>query len=125
MVLEATVDEDEPLSVDVRDRDDDTVLSVSGELDFGSTPRFLAVAEPIAALGQALVLDLSRLAFCDSSALSALVRLHKASKAAGGTLCLAGLQPQVESAITMTSLHLMLSICDEVPCGAIGTVGHA
>ncbi|MCE6995384.1 STAS domain-containing protein [Saccharothrix sp. S26] len=126
MVLEeAIVDEDEPLSVDVRDRGDDTVLSVVGELDFGTTPRFLEVAEPVAALGEALVLDLSGLVFCDSSALSALVRLHKVSKAAGGTLCLAALQPQVKAAITMTSLHLMLSISDEVPRGAVGTADHA
>ncbi|WP_329791504.1 STAS domain-containing protein [Lentzea sp. DG1S-22] len=125
MVLENAGDEDEPLSVDVRDRGDDTVLTVTGELDFGSTPRFLEIAEPIAAVGQALVLDLSRLVYCDSSALSALVRLYKVSKAAGGTLCLAALQPQVEAAITMTSLHLMLSVCDEVPHAAIGPADHA
>lgn len=119
------MNEDEPLSIDVRDRGDDTLLSVTGELDFGTTPRFLEVTEPVAARGEALVLDLSGLTFCDSSALSALVRLHKVSRAAGGTLCLAALQPQVKAAITMTSLHLILSLRDEVPHGAIGTADHA
>ncbi|MEU4744957.1 STAS domain-containing protein [Actinosynnema sp. NPDC023658] len=95
------------------------------ESDFSTTPALPEVAEPISALGGALVLDLSGLAFCDSSALSALVRLHEVSKAAGGTLCLAALQPQVQAGITMTSPHLMPSIREEVPSGVIGTADHA
>lgn len=103
------------LSVDVRERARDTVVSLSGELDFGTTPRFLAVTEPLVARGGSLVLDLAGLAFCDSSALSALVRLHKAAASAGGTLCLARLRPQVRTAITMTSLDRLFTVVDEVP----------
>jgi anti-sigma B factor antagonist len=108
------------LSVDVRERSEDTVVAVSGELDFGTTPRLLEVAEPLAAAGGALVLDLANLTFCDSSALSALVRLHKAARTAGGTLCLASLRPQVKAAITMTSLDRLLTIVDEVPADRDG-----
>ncbi|MFT7834592.1 STAS domain-containing protein [Saccharothrix sp. BKS2] len=116
-VEEARVGDALPLSVDVRERPEDTVVVVSGELDFGTTPRLLAVAEPLAAAGGPLVLDLADLTFCDSSALSALVRLHKVTRAAGGALVLASLRPQVRSAITMTSLDRLLTIVDQVPAG--------
>ncbi|QFZ21602.1 STAS domain-containing protein [Saccharothrix syringae] len=114
------MDEALPLSVGVRERDRDTVVSVAGELDYGTTPQLLAVAEPLAARGGALVLDLADLTFCDSSALSALVRLHKASRVAGGSLSLAALRSQVRAAITMTSLDQLLTIVDEVPAGPDG-----
>ncbi|MFD7654289.1 STAS domain-containing protein [Actinosynnema sp. NPDC059797] len=116
-VEEKRVDEALSLSVDVLHRAEDTVVAVTGELDFGTTPRLLEVAEPLAAAGGPLVLDLSDLTFCDSSALSALVRLHKATRAAGGALCLAALRPQVKAAITMTSLDQLFTIVDEVPAG--------
>ncbi|MEU7482025.1 STAS domain-containing protein [Lentzea sp. NPDC042327] len=104
-----------PLEIGVHDRGADTVAAVVGELDFGTTPRMLEVVEPLAAQGGTLVLDLSGLDFCDSSALSALVRLHKVALAAGGALHLAALRPQVESAIRLTSLHQLLTIHAHVP----------
>ncbi|ADB34394.1 anti-sigma-factor antagonist [Kribbella flavida DSM 17836] len=103
------------LTIDVDDRGADVVAKVTGELDFGTTPELLEVVEPLAASGRSLVLDLVDLTFCDSSALSALVRLHKTAAAAGGALSLARLRPQVEAAITVTMLHRLLEIHAEVP----------
>lgn len=106
---------DELLSVEVLDRGPDLVVSVSGELDFGTTGGFLEVVQPLAATGHSLILDLVDLAFCDSSGLGAFVRLHKLAEDAGGRLCLARPRPQLESTIKLTMLHRLLDIRDDVP----------
>ncbi|GLZ39801.1 STAS domain-containing protein [Actinokineospora sp. NBRC 105648] len=91
------------------------VVAVVGQLDFGTTPRLLAAATPAAASGRAVLLDLSELSFCDSSGLSALVRLHKAAAAAGGSLSLARPRPQVAATIAATALDRLFTITDELP----------
>lgn len=106
---------DELLSVELLDRGPDVVVSVSGELDFGTTAGFLEVVQPPAEAGRSLVLDLADLAFCDSSGLGALVRLHKLTQDAGGSLILARPRPQLESTIKVTMLHRLFLVRDEVP----------
>jgi anti-sigma B factor antagonist len=106
---------DDLLSMEVLDRGPDVVITVSGELDFGTTARFLEVAQPLAAAGRSVILDLADLMFCDSSGLGALVRLHKLTAEAGGSLCLARLRPQLESTIQVTMLHRLLVIRADVP----------
>ncbi|MEV0675212.1 STAS domain-containing protein [Actinosynnema sp. NPDC050436] len=117
MPEEAWVDEALPLQVDVRDRASDTVVVVSGELDFATTPHLWEAVGPLARSGRPLVLDLAALSFCDSSALSILVRLHRTAQGSGGSLVLAAPQPQVEAALTVTMLHRLLTIRPEQPDG--------
>ncbi|SEQ97107.1 anti-anti-sigma factor [Actinokineospora terrae] len=112
---EPGVGEPAPLAITVDERAAAVVVSVVGQLDFGTTPELLRVAAPVVDSGRAVVLDLGRLSFCDSSGLSALVRLHKAAVAAEGTLTLAALRPQVGATITATALDRLFSIVDEVP----------
>ncbi len=109
---------DDLLSVDVLDRGSDSVISVSGELDFGTTAGFLEVVQPLAEAGRPLILDLAKLEFCDSSGLGALVRLHKLAEDAGGRLELARPRPQLESTIRLTMLHRLLHLRDDVPAVA-------
>jgi anti-sigma B factor antagonist len=106
---------DDLLSIEVLDRGPDVVISISGELDFGTTARLLGVAQPLAEAGRTLVLDLADLMFCDSSGLGAFVRLHKLAEGAGGQLSLARLRPQLESTIKLTMLHRLLVIRADVP----------
>jgi anti-sigma B factor antagonist len=103
------------LAADILDRGPDVVISLTGELDFGTSTAFLATAQPYAEAGRALVLDLDQLTFCDSSGLGALVRLHQLTAAAGGSLVLARLRPHLQSTIKMTMLHKLLTIETEVP----------
>lgn len=103
------------LSVDVHDRGPDVVVSVAGELDFGTAPRLLASTQPLAAAGRSVVLDLGDLMFCDSSGLGALVRLHKAAEDAGGTLVLARVRPRIQSTMELTMLHRLLHIRADIP----------
>lgn len=102
------------LTVSVEDRGAEApmTVAVAGELDFGTTSQLLDVVEPLTATGRSLVLDLAEVPFCDSSALGALVHLHKAAVAAGGSLCLVGLCPQVAMTITVSSLNRLLVISD-------------
>jgi anti-sigma B factor antagonist len=106
---------DDLLSLEVLDRGPDVVITVSGELDFGTAARFLEVAQPLAEAGRLVILDLADLMFCDSSGLGALVRLHKLAEDAGGNLSLARLRPQLESTIQVTMLHRLLVIRADVP----------
>jgi len=109
------------LTIDVRDRGPDVVIGVGGELDFGTTPELLAVAEPLVTAGRSLVLDFADVTFCDSSGLSALVRLHKKAATSGGALSVARLRPHVKATVTVTMLHRVLTIVDEVPEVAAGS----
>jgi anti-sigma B factor antagonist len=106
---------DEQLMVEVVDRGPDYLISVSGEMDFGTNAEFLRVVQPLAQSGRSLVLDLADLAFCDSSGLGALVRVHKMTEEAGGTLCLARLQPQIKSTVTLTMLHRLFHLSEDLP----------
>jgi anti-sigma B factor antagonist len=101
------------LSVELEHRDQPVpavVARLAGELDYGTTPRLLTVIGDIPDSGTDLVLDLRSLAFCDSSALGALVALHKRATAAGGRMFLAGPRPQVRDAIEVTSLDQLLQL---------------
>ncbi|MEU4286789.1 STAS domain-containing protein [Kribbella sp. NPDC026596] len=106
---------DDQLTVEVVDRGPDILISVSGEMDFGTNADFLRVVQPLAESGRPLVVDLADLAFCDSSGLGALVRVHNMTEAAGGTLYLAHLRPQLKSTITLTMLHRLFHIQDDLP----------
>ncbi|MEV6286213.1 STAS domain-containing protein [Kribbella sp. NPDC051770] len=106
------------LTVSTEDRGTDVVATVSGELDFGTTNDLLAAGEPVVSAGRALILDLAGLSFCDSSGLGALVQLHRAADAAGGSLTLAAPQPRVESVLRVTMLHKLLTVVDRVPAGS-------
>ncbi|MEV8376090.1 STAS domain-containing protein [Kribbella sp. NPDC056861] len=109
---------DELLSVGVLDRGADVVITVAGELDFGTTAAFQQAVAPPAEAGRTLILDLAELVFCDSSGLGALVRLHKLTEKAGGRLSLARLRPQIETSIKLTMLHRLLHIVPDVPAQA-------
>jgi anti-sigma B factor antagonist len=52
--------------------------------------------------------------FCDSSALGAMIAMHKAAQESGGRLYVAGAHPQVLAAIRVTSLDRLFQIRDDV-----------
>jgi anti-sigma B factor antagonist len=105
-----------PVSVEVerRTRPPLVLVRISGELDFGTTPRLLAAVGGEPPPGASMVLDLSRVDFCDSSALGAMIALHKAARDGGGRLYLTGAHPQVLAAIRVTSLDRLFHIRTDV-----------
>jgi anti-sigma B factor antagonist len=104
------------VSVDVEHRQSPPValIRVSGELDFGTTPRLVAALSGSPGPGEHLVFDLTGLQFCDSSGLGALIAAHKLTEANGTTLYLTGVAPTVRTAIEITSLDQLFKIRDDL-----------
>ena len=90
------------------------ILRIRGEVDFATTPRVLSAVEGEPPAGASVIVDLSRVEFCDSSALGALISVQQAAEAAGGRTFLAGAQRQVVSALTVTCLDELFVMCADV-----------
>ncbi|GIF08551.1 STAS domain-containing protein [Actinoplanes siamensis] len=90
------------------------VVRISGELDFGTTPKVLSVIEGEPPAGSSMIVDLSEVGFCDSSALGVLILVQQATETVGGRTFLAGAQRQVSSALRVTSLDQLFVMCADV-----------
>ena len=67
-------------------------------------PFFTDVAQPIERGARKLVVDLGAVAFIDSPAIGCLMDLHRLLQDLGGRLKLSGLQPRVETMLSMTGV---------------------
>jgi anti-anti-sigma factor len=93
------------LTIGVDDRDDATVIALDGELDLASAPDLADVAARKVADGQVnLIIDLSKLTFCDSAGLRVFVRYRSELDAKGGRLVLAAPQPIVRRVLEVSGL---------------------
>lgn len=88
-----------------------TVAELAGELDIASAP---ALREQLLGLlrpgSSRLVIDLSKVSFCDASGLAVLVSTGRRAKLLGGFLRLAAVSPQADRALHITGLHRHLSV---------------
>lgn len=80
------MDEARPLDVEIGATGDTRVVRLGGELDLASVPRLTELLEEVAA--PTVILDLSGLAFIDSSGVAALVRAQQQMDEGGHTLTL-------------------------------------
>jgi anti-anti-sigma factor len=80
------MDEARPLDIEIGATGDIRVVRLGGELDLASVPRLTELLEEVAA--PRVILDLSRLAFIDSSGVAALVRAQQQMDEGGQTLTL-------------------------------------
>lgn len=89
-------------------------VAVRGELDIHSSPELRAVLVGVLDGGATtLVLDLSGVAFMDSSGLSVLVVAHKRLGAFGGRLQLVGVNGVVARLLSVTGLTRVFDVRDE------------
>ncbi|GAA2408338.1 STAS domain-containing protein [Streptomyces glaucosporus] len=81
------------------------VVTVEGSIDYHTTPQLLGHLLS-AELQQVplVVLDMSHVAFCDSSALGAFVEVFRRRSEEGLRFALAGLQPEVRRVMELTRL---------------------
>src|SRR5687768_6843398 len=80
----------EPLAIDERDVDGVRVLEVQGELDLASAPLLCRRLDAARAQRvRRLVVDLTRLAFCDSTGLRALMGAGNEIRVDGGRFAVA------------------------------------
>jgi anti-sigma B factor antagonist len=87
------------------------VVRVSGEIDVDTGPQLRDHLLGLVAGGEHnIVVDLSDVSFLDSSGLGVLVMAHKRIRTAGGTLRLAGCQPEVVSIFHLTALDRVIEM---------------
>lgn len=89
---------------------EDTVIFVSGELDFHSAPELRQ--QILAAVNggtKKLVLDLSQLEFIDSSGLSVIIAGYKRLKERGGELTLRSLTDRTKKVLEISGLNKVLT----------------
>ena len=88
-----------------------TIAELSGELDVATAP---AVLEQLLGMlrpaSSRLVVDLSRVSFCDASGLAVLVSTARRAGLLGGFLRLAAVSPQTDRVLHITGLHRSFDI---------------
>ena len=83
-----------------------TRLDVGGELDLTTAARFGALlADTITADRPSVVIDASRLRFCDSHGLAVLEMADALARVCGGTVRLTGVRPLVAKVLRITGLE--------------------
>lgn len=94
----------------IRIADGVTIAELSGDLDLASAPdlreQLLGLLRPGASR---LVLDLSRVTFCDASGLAVLVGASRRARLLGGFLRLAAISPLTARVLNITGLDRHLS----------------
>jgi anti-sigma B factor antagonist len=86
-------------------------LAVIGDLDMATVPMLTGTVRPLlsATAGRHIVLELSGLAFCDSTGLGALVGLHNAASDAGIHLVLASPRSQVTDVLELSGVDQLIA----------------
>jgi len=105
-----------------RTQDGYTIAELSGELDIACVPtlreRLLGVLRPDAGH---LVVDLSRVTFCDASGLAVLIGIGRRAALLGGVLRLVAPAPSVMAVLQALGLHRKLDIFSDVLAATTGS----
>jgi anti-sigma B factor antagonist len=90
------------------------VVAVSGDVDVYSAPELKASLSGVQSGDTPVVVDLSNVAFLDSTGLGALVEARAASSEAGGTLAIVCSHERILKLFTITGLDGVFSIHSSV-----------
>lgn len=94
-----------PLNIMHRDADTGPVLHVAGELDYDQAAALRRQVEQLVLTpGQCLTLDLSGLAFCDSTGITALLAARQHAQTAGADVVLAAVPPDLLRVLSIVGL---------------------
>ncbi|CAL9554997.1 hypothetical protein SUDANB58_04524 [Streptomyces sp. enrichment culture] len=87
------------------------IVTVDGPIDYHTAPQLLGhlTATEIQDV-PLLILDLTRVEFCDSSALGAFVDIHRRRSDAGHRFALTGVRPEVRRILELTRLTSVLAL---------------
>lgn len=103
------------LTVDVRQHGASVVVTPEGELDHHTADALREPLERCVAEGHhRLVVDCSRLEFCDSTGLNVLLGARLKADAAGGAVHLAGMQPVVARVFEITGAGMVFTVHDDL-----------
>ena len=93
------------LAIALDNRHTPPALALHGDIDLNTAPQLVEEANRLIDTGcRVLLLDLSGVEFCDSSGLSALVRLRNRLQPLGGRVSLAGPTPIVQRVLEVSGL---------------------
>ncbi|GAB3959986.1 anti-sigma factor antagonist BldG [Actinoallomurus acanthiterrae] len=101
-----------------------TILTISGELDIATTAvlcdRIAAVLDDTTL---PVIIDLSRVSFCDASGLTMLLAVRRRADAHGCAVALAGPRPNVRKLLRITGLDRVFPIHSTLAQAVPGRVG--
>lgn len=102
------------------------VLTVTGEIDFGTAPDLRDRALELSRQGNRhLILDLAPVAFCDSSGLNALIGILRCTQETGGSLALAAVPDRLTRLLDLTGVsQLMPAHADTAAAMSAHTATH-
>ncbi|MFE1228757.1 STAS domain-containing protein [Streptomyces sp. NPDC059442] len=109
--------------VNVDELPDRTLIVIAGELDMTTCPTVTEAVHALPLGGRTLSLDLSRLAFLDSSGLNLLLELRLRVQQEDGTLELRGVQERVLRVLRITGAEGLFHLSPRPPTAAVP--GHA
>ena len=91
------------------------MVEVRGDLDMATAPQLRDGLQRLVDAGdRQVVVDMAGVGFMDSSALGTLVVIFKALADVGGRLCLAAVQPAVQSVLKITSVDRVIDLYNTV-----------
>lgn len=103
------------LQVEVRTEGHSEVVKPAGELDHHTAELLRAPLDDALEQGRArLVIDCSRLEFCDSTGLNVLLSARLKAEAAGGGVHLAGMLPVVARVFEITGAEAVFTVHDSL-----------
>lgn len=109
------------LVISVRHESDHAVVTLAGEIDIGTAPRLTAAVEAaLEAQPVRVILDMSKVTFCDSQGLGTLVVLNRAATKARSVLVLSDLNEFLDRLLHVTGLHQAFTIQGGKPPEATG-----
>ena len=102
-------------ALDVSNRQDWTVLAVTGELELATAPQLRQRVVGLVSAGDIrLILELSGVDFIDSVGLGVLVAVLKRVRGRGGEVVVAGAGPRVGDLLRVTRLDEILDLYPDV-----------
>ena len=100
------------MQLQIEERGDVTLVHVQeAKLTYPVLSAFFSeVRQRVEAGSRKMVIDLSAVSYIDSASIGCLMDIHRLLQEKAGAVNLAGLQPRVETMISMTGVHKIIDI---------------
>jgi len=100
------------MQLEIEDKDDVTLVHVrEAKLTYPVLSAFFSeVRQRVEAGARKVVIDLSAVSYIDSASIGCLMDIHRLLTEKSGQVKLAGLQPRVETMISMTGVHKIIEL---------------